>query len=1203
MWGADVTLTFSEQGYTNAQQVSSGTIDSYTSWSATNGGTNKPTYYDTGTGLRVYNGGTFSITSTKTIASITLTFSGTGYTFSTSNTTTPQTVTPNATSYSWDVSRTCRLQKIEVTYAIATKYAITVNVSSLGDTGNGFKVNNTYYSSYQYLANAVAAGETVTLEASPKSGYKATADCWNVLLGTTPVSVAGSGNNYSFTMPAGNVSISPVFVAESTPSAPTKLATPTNLSATNVTATSATLSWNAVTNASSYELTVLDDQAEYVKNAQSVSGTSYEVTGLHASTTYTWTVKAIGDGVSYSDGEESDEVDFTTLAQGGGEEPGGDNPSGEEATMAAGTNGSAAKVNDKDAIKVGTSKAGGDMTITVPAGATKLEFYAAAWNGADNASISITPEANVNTTSVSLTANSGISGNSPFTLSGTESTYKHTISLRDVNAETAFTLSASSRFVVWGATYATSGGDEPTEKTTPTLSFAPATATAYLDALSMFVAPVLTTDPENLTGVSYRMSGDPVGTINTSTGALTLTAAGTATITASYAGDGVKYYAAEDASYTLTVNAKAPEKTIAEFIASKGGCCYLTGTVSNITNTTYGNFDLTDETGTIFIYGCLTSEGKEKMFESLGVVAGDKIKVLANEYDVYHESAEAKNVIFVEEIEIEKPKYTVTIETPENGTLVVKEGENTLTSGDKVEEGKTLTIECTPTDAETYRYKNWQYKEDGNWVTMKSTMSRVITQDISIRANFELIPVYTVAFSVNGAIVQTNDLKEGAAVTAYADPEDINGKVFTGWIETATVVGETPAYVTPSATAEKTVTYYAVFADGEGGGAETWNKVTDASTLAENDVIAIVSSEAVDYNIKGNTTKYNGYIAMGKTQNNNNRAGVVVTVTDDVLTINDDVQQITLTKATFGENTDWQLGVDGGYLYANNSSSNYLKTQETNDVNGLWNISITDGKATIYAKYSSYTRNYIRVNGNYANGTTNAPLVTAYKSDATTGVLATIYKKTGGAEYSNFTTLPDAVVLKVSAAGYATYFNEKAYVMPAGLEGKVMKVRGNGVASETAFAAGAVVPAETALVLKGEEGDYTLAGATSAGTEVKDNLLKGSTTALEASSVTTTFGEGKYYKLVNEDNGIGWYWGAEAGAAFAFKANKAYLVVPAAQASNIRYISIDGDGGVITGIDAIDAATEDAEIYNLQGQRVNRAQKGVYVVNGRKVIR
>ena len=125
VWGADVTYTFSSATNNpgNGTEWYSDDIDAYTNWSATEGDYT-PKYYSTGSGLRVYNGGNFSISSTKTISSITLTFSGTSYTFSTSNTTTPQTVSPNSTSYEWSVSRTCRLQKIEITYAVATPYTV-----------------------------------------------------------------------------------------------------------------------------------------------------------------------------------------------------------------------------------------------------------------------------------------------------------------------------------------------------------------------------------------------------------------------------------------------------------------------------------------------------------------------------------------------------------------------------------------------------------------------------------------------------------------------------------------------------------------------------------------------------------------------------------------------------------------------------------------------------------------------------------------------------------------------------------------------------------------------------------------------------------------------------------------------------------------------------------------------------------------------
>lgn len=88
--------------------------------------------------------------------------------------------------------------------------------------------------------------------------------------------------------------------------------------------------------------------------------------------------------------------------------------------------------------------------------------------------------------------------------------------------------------------------------------------------------------------------------------------------------------------------------TIADFIAEEGKTCYLTGVVSNIKNTTYGNFDLTDETGTIYVYGCLTPAFETKKFADLGIEEGDEIVVLASEYKLFNDVQEAVNVVFVE---------------------------------------------------------------------------------------------------------------------------------------------------------------------------------------------------------------------------------------------------------------------------------------------------------------------------------------------------------------------------------------------------------------------------------------------------------------------------------------------------------------------------------------------------------------------------
>lgn len=90
------------------------------------------------------------------------------------------------------------------------------------------------------------------------------------------------------------------------------------------------------------------------------------------------------------------------------------------------------------------------------------------------------------------------------------------------------------------------------------------------------------------------------------------------------------------------------EKTIAEFLNLKNtvDTCVLTGVVTSITSTTYGNHYLVDETDTVYVYGVLTPAGESKKFETLGVEEGDTltIKAIYGEYKGY---PQISNAIFV----------------------------------------------------------------------------------------------------------------------------------------------------------------------------------------------------------------------------------------------------------------------------------------------------------------------------------------------------------------------------------------------------------------------------------------------------------------------------------------------------------------------------------------------------------------------------
>lgn len=201
--------------------------------------------------------------------------------------------------------------------------------------------------------------------------------------------------------------------------------------------------------------------------------------------------------------------------------------------------------------------------------------------------------------------------------------------------------------------------------------------------------------------------------------------------------------------------------------------------------------------------------------------------------------------------------------------------------------------------------------------------------------------------------------------------------------------------------------------------------------------------------------------------------------------------------------------------------------------------------------------------------------------------------------------VPGAVVAEplkgkfgITDAKYATYYHDFGYMMPEGVKGGVVtdaKVEGTLVV-DYKYGSGSVVPAKSALLLNGAKNDYEVALKLEETSE-DVNLLKG--TSYE--SLTTSDKAGaKFYKLANDkDKGIGFYWGAENGAAFTNSANKAYLAV-AGEASAAKGFAL---GGVDTGIKEVTEVGKMAgKIYNLQGMQQKGLQKGICIVNGKKFV-
>ena len=197
--------------------------------------------------------------------------------------------------------------------------------------------------------------------------------------------------------------------------------------------------------------------------------------------------------------------------------------------------------------------------------------------------------------------------------------------------------------------------------------------------------------------------------------------------------------------------------------------------------------------------------------------------------------------------------------------------------------------------------------------------------------------------------------------------------------------------------------------------------------------------------------------------------------------------------------------------------------------------------------------------------------------------------------------------------GYATFVTDVPYVMPKGACGYAVTVAPQaGVITKTeAYTAGEQVPAQTALLIGGALGTNYYPAVLKenvAASYTGENYMEGARTA-EGNTDSQRGVAVYYYKLaLNSKGKPGFYYGAADGAAFQLtKPTTAYLAVP----KNITPVNgylIDFDGEE-TGISTIAPTNGNANaaIYNLNGIRMTQTlrnlPKGVYIVNGKKVIK
>lgn len=187
--------------------------------------------------------------------------------------------------------------------------------------------------------------------------------------------------------------------------------------------------------------------------------------------------------------------------------------------------------------------------------------------------------------------------------------------------------------------------------------------------------------------------------------------------------------------------------------------------------------------------------------------------------------------------------------------------------------------------------------------------------------------------------------------------------------------------------------------------------------------------------------------------------------------------------------------------------------------------------------------------------------------------------------------------------GFGTYYNSNSYILPEGLTAfGYTKANTDGTLVKTdEFTGGDVVPANAALVVKGNTGNYECYATDQAATKtLEGNLLKG---VAKATTIEKTEGF-KRYVLTTVNNVLGFY--RTKSGNIKVPANRAYLELTEAQAQAVSFFQLDGE---TTCIENATATTKEAPkaIYTLSGVRLKATTTqglpaGAYVVNGKVVI-
>lgn len=696
--------------------------------------------------------------------------------------------------------------------------------------------------------------------------------------------------------------------------------------------------------------------------------------------------------------------------------------------------------------------------------------------------------------------------------------------------------------------------------------------------------------------VTWSSSNADVATIDAETGDVTIKTRGTVTFTATYAGNG-DYAEATDTKQITVTDSKAPGSagnpyTVAQakaaIDASEGTTdVYVAGIVSQV-----DSYNSTYKSITYWISDDGTTTNQFEVYSGKGIGGADFSSVA---------DIQVGDVVVVNgDIKL----YNTTYEFDKNNQLVSLVRKVATPTFDpaagEVIAGSTVTISTTTEDATIY------YTTNGDEPTTESTS---YTGPITIDA----------AQTIKAIAVKDGMTNSDVASASYTIIVTPTIAISTNSIE-ATAAGADDivalAYsnLTINDESDFAVQYYDNL--GEEIDAPNW---MEAEVLTEDD-----ENYSVLYTIGENTsteprTAYFKVYAMDDETNlvysnlvTVTQAGMVIDYVTLPFEYNGGRDGIPTGLTQSGLGTDYNSSTAPNTQLKFDGSSDEL-TLKINEAATILSFNIK-GNGFSGGTFKVQTS----VDGEYYN---DLKIYTELSESQETFVLGAniryikwIYtkKQSGNVGLGNIKVekrMGDATVTLASACNdgegnyYGTYSNTTGFVVPEGLTVAEVGINAENKLIVEEYATGAIVPANTGVMVSSTtDGAHDIVLSTG-GTSVlgEDNRLRASGAGITAEAMAAADSECLFYRLtMHNGTDIGFWWGAEDGAAFNLAANKAYLAVPSAV--SVKGFSLFSDDE--TGITEVAEKTEGTEkVFDLSGRRVVKPTKGLYIVNGKKYIK